>query len=75
MFSFQIYPDVPADHWGRRYIFAGTLLGIVQGDPEGTFRPDANITRAEATAIAVRTAVLSLAFTTGLLGTYVLMRR
>jgi hypothetical protein len=48
------YPDVPTDHWATRNITAVGLLGMMMGDPDGRFRPQAPISRAEVAAIAVR---------------------
>lgn len=48
------YPDTPVDHWATGYINAGTAFGIVKGYPDGTFRPDSNVTYAEATTMLVR---------------------
>lgn len=40
---------------GRRYVQEGLKLGLVQGYPDGTFRPGGTVTRAEALAIVERT--------------------
>jgi len=48
------YPDTPVDHWATGYINVGTAFGIVKGYPDGTFRPDANVTYAEAVTMLVR---------------------
>jgi len=48
------YPDTPIDHWATGYINAGTAFGIVKGYPDGTFKPDANVTYAEACTMLVR---------------------
>ncbi|MCL6635740.1 MAG: S-layer homology domain-containing protein, partial [Peptococcaceae bacterium] len=42
------YSDVPADHWACGEIEAATRAGLFRGYPDGTFRPDSIITRAEA---------------------------
>jgi uncharacterized repeat protein (TIGR02543 family) len=34
-------------HWAQAYIEKAAALGWIQGYPDGTFRPDSNITRAE----------------------------
>lgn len=39
-------------HWGEKQILAVSSLGIMKGYPDGSFRPDAPITRAEIAAIA-----------------------
>ncbi|MEG2670529.1 MAG: S-layer homology domain-containing protein, partial [Oscillospiraceae bacterium] len=39
--------DVPNDYWGRGYIGYAIDRGIMSGDGDGYFRPEANITLAE----------------------------
>lgn len=34
------FTDVPKDHWAFAYVEAGKDLGIVNGYPDGTFKPD-----------------------------------
>lgn len=48
------FPDVVENHWANGYINVATNQGIIVGDPDGNFRPDDNITYAEATTILVR---------------------
>lgn len=48
------YPDVPTDHWANGYINIATSQGIVVGDDTGYFRPNDEITYAEAMTIIVR---------------------
>lgn len=43
-------------HWAEPYIALLTEKGIITGYPDGSFKPDAPITRAEAVAIINRTA-------------------
>jgi len=43
----NIFPDVPNDHWAVKYINSSVEKGWIGGYPDGTFRPDAFITRAE----------------------------
>jgi hypothetical protein len=40
------FPDAQS-HWAKGYIGAASEYGLVDGYPDGTFRPDAPITRAE----------------------------
>jgi len=47
------FPDT-AGHWAAGYINLIARLGWVAGYPNGTFAPDAHITRAEAAAIVSR---------------------
>lgn len=48
------FPDVPTTHWAHNVIERAARYGWVKGTPDGTFKPDANITRAAVTAIVVR---------------------
>ena len=48
------YPDVAPYQWFNNAISTMTNAGIVEGYPDGSFRPDGNITRAEFAAMAVR---------------------
>ncbi|MGL5513475.1 MAG: S-layer homology domain-containing protein, partial [Sporomusa sp.] len=48
------FPDVPDSHWAATKIKQAAKAGFISGDPEGTFRPDAPITRAEAVTILNR---------------------
>ncbi len=41
------YKDVPIRHWAYQSILRATAAGIVQGYPDGTFRPDNQVTRVE----------------------------
>jgi len=50
-----LYPDVPEGKWYAQYVEAATELGLINGYPDGTFRPDKTITRAEACTIVNRT--------------------
>ena len=44
----SIFSDVPETHWASSAISAGASAGWLAGYPDGTFRPDQNITRLEA---------------------------
>ena len=46
------YSDVPASKWYNNAISTLSNMGIICGYPDGSFRPDAPITRAELTKIA-----------------------
>ena len=50
----DLFPDIK-DHWARDYINQAAHAGIVNGYENGTFRPQENITRAEAMTIVNRT--------------------
>ena len=43
----NVFADVPAGHWAYSYINAAANAGWVQGYPDGSFRPDEPISRAE----------------------------
>jgi len=49
------FPDVPAGHWASGVINVADTQGMVIGYEDRTFRPDNNITFAEAVTIIVRT--------------------
>ena len=44
-----------AGHWANKYINRAAVLGLINGKGDGTFDPNADITRAEAMAIVNRT--------------------
>ena len=48
------YTDVAADSWYNTPVSTLSAMGIVRGYEDGSFRPNASITRAEFAAIAVR---------------------
>lgn len=52
------FPDI-SGHWAEKYIDRATQAGWIKGYPDGSFRPDALITRAE--AITLVNAVLGRA--------------
>lgn len=41
------FPDAGRDHWAFRFINLACELGIVKGFPDGTFKPEKPVTRAE----------------------------
>ncbi len=49
-----IFDDVSADHWANGYINLAVSQGIIEGDGDGNFRPNAPITYAEAMTIMVK---------------------
>lgn len=49
----KTFSDVPADAWYATAVNTLASLGMVSGDPDGTFRPNAPITRAEFCVIAL----------------------
>jgi hypothetical protein len=42
-----LFPDLPANHPDREYIFDLYTRGVIQGYPDGTVRPDRKVSRAE----------------------------
>lgn len=48
------YPDVEPSYWAYKQINNLTEKGVIIGYPDGTFQPDANVTRAEFAAMAIR---------------------
>ena len=48
------FRDVPANAWYAKAVHTLATLGMINGYSDGTFRPNAKITRAEFTAIAMR---------------------
>ncbi|MFA4857811.1 MAG: PorV/PorQ family protein [Candidatus Margulisiibacteriota bacterium] len=55
------YEDVGTDYWAKSPIEETGTLGLVEGYPDGTFRPDRALTRAELAALLVRASGLALA--------------
>ena len=49
----KTFSDVPADAWYATAVNTLASLGMVSGDPDGTFRPNDPITRAEFCVIAL----------------------
>ena len=48
------FPDVPETYWARKYVDVSVNYGWVLGFKDGTFRPEAKITRAEVATIINR---------------------
>ncbi len=48
------FSDVPADHWASGWINLAVGLGIIQGYPDGTFKPENPVTHAEWLAMVLR---------------------
>lgn len=49
-----LFFDVPKKHWASGYISEAVKDGIVKGYPDGTFKPNGRITRAEGAVIIAR---------------------
>lgn len=58
----QAFIDVPPDHPFFNDIQRANFLGIAQGFPDGTFRPDETATRAEVAAFVTRGTEKALIF-------------
>lgn len=50
----QLFSDVPSSYWAGDFIFRLNSLGYISGYPDGTFRPDTSITRAEFATVLVK---------------------
>jgi len=48
------FTDVPATHWASGYVRMATDLGVINGFPDGTFGPDANVTYEQAVTMIMR---------------------
>lgn len=49
--SGKSFTDVSASHWSARYISQASAAGLLNGYPDGTFRPEVKVTRAEVAAV------------------------
>ncbi len=52
-FAFQ-FPDVAKNHWAAKQIDLLSQQGVIVGYPDGTFKPDDNVTRAEFASMAIK---------------------
>jgi len=52
----KTFSDVPASFWGYSYIQKAAARKLITGNPDGTFRPNDNMTRAEFVMILYRMA-------------------
>lgn len=50
----QAFTDIDCNHWAYNYVKVMSDEGVVVGYPDGTFRPDNNITRAEFATMAIK---------------------
>jgi hypothetical protein len=60
-----VFSDVSTSYWGYNAIMSLSSKGIVSGYPDGTFKPDASITRAEFATMLVKALGLSATGTAG----------
>lgn len=51
--SAKMFPDVSDDYWAVKQIKELSQKGVIVGYPDGNFKPDANVTRAEFASMAV----------------------
>ena len=51
--AFQ-FPDVPTNHWAAEQMDILSDKGVIVGYPDGTFKPDENVTRAEFASMAIK---------------------
>lgn len=49
-----IFPDMDESHWGFEIMQTASQLGIIQGYPDGSVKPDAPISRAEVATLFYR---------------------
>ncbi|MFH1576060.1 MAG: S-layer homology domain-containing protein, partial [Candidatus Margulisiibacteriota bacterium] len=50
----RIFKDIPEDFWASSYVKSAVELGLIEGYPDGTFRPNWPMTRAEVVAVLAR---------------------
>ncbi len=50
----DIFTDVPASHWGYKYVTTAYQKGIINGMSATTFEPDASVTYEQAVTMVVR---------------------
>lgn len=50
----KIFPDVAANYWAAAQIKELSQSSVIVGYPDGTFKPDDNVTRAEFASMAIR---------------------
>ncbi|MDF9841561.1 MULTISPECIES: S-layer homology domain-containing protein [unclassified Paenibacillus] len=53
------FTDVTAQHWAAEYISTVAAAGLMKGDPDGSFKPDRAVTRAEMAVLSARLKALS----------------
>ncbi len=55
------YTDVPGDHWAKEAIDHWTDMGVLKGNPDGTFAPDEGMTPAQFVTLLSRALKLATA--------------
>ncbi len=56
-----VFKDVKPGFWGAKYVEVAKMAGLVKGYPDGTFRPNNKISRAEGITVVARFDNLNLA--------------
>ncbi|MCP4179476.1 MAG: S-layer homology domain-containing protein, partial [bacterium] len=59
-YTTSYFPDVNTDDWFFPYVETGKQTGIIDGHPDGMFKPDDNITRAETLKVLLNTARIEI---------------
>lgn len=54
MLGTRLYSDLPREHWAYEELMKAEARGIIGGYPDGTVRPNAMVTRAEAAMMLAR---------------------
>jgi hypothetical protein len=52
--STQTFPDVPTDHWAYKYIQFASAQGVVEGYPDGTYKPSVELDRGQMAVFIAR---------------------
>lgn len=52
--EYPTFPDVPGNHWALTYVETAYANELIKGYPDGTFRPDGEVTLAEVLTVIVR---------------------
>jgi hypothetical protein len=52
--STAAFGDLPASHWAANYVKSAVDMGLVTGYPDGKFKPNKQLSRAETVAIIAR---------------------
>jgi len=48
------FKDLPKDHWARAYVAAAVKAGYISGYPDGTFKPDQQLSRAQGISLLLK---------------------
>jgi len=52
--SKNTFRDVAPNHWAAPYVYTASTAGLLKGFPDGTFRPEATLTRAQGISLIMR---------------------